>query len=241
MDYFSFSKALPTCNHKRVATIEEADVAVVYGGDGITLGAIKSLLKSKKHNVPLISINTGHVGFLSNDVTEQEVIELLDKNDGAIISERFVLEVGNDYAFNEVAIQAANLGKLFQVNISLNHSKEELVYKGDGLVISTASGSTAYNMSAGGPIVYPTAKVMIFTPLAPFSLASRPVVFSEEVKEIIINTEDKAHIVIDGVHVKTNKVENLVVKMSSKKINLVKVNTFINSITHKLGWNSNIR
>ncbi len=240
MKYYIEGKDLPTGKLNRVQTIEEADVFIVKGGDGTLLRAIKKITCTE---TIIMGINTGHVGFLSNDLKPEEVGGFLNLTKDQLshyISKRDVL-INNyieDKALNEIVIQPVNRGKLFELNVEING--EHLHYKGDGLIISTASGSTAYNLSAGGPIVFPNLRVISLTPLNPFTLASRPIVVGDNTI-ISISSEEKAEITVDGDMVRSTILNGMEVQLSNKTINLFKIDTFFNAIQHKLGWNRSIK
>lgn len=229
-----------------VARLEDAEVFVVEGGDGAMLKAVARLCASKLWHIPILGINTGHVGFLSNDISITDLNNILG-NGNLPIEERSLLVVDNDgnryYALNDVVLQPQAPGRLFEVDVSLHDLEEDgkmfiLEYKGDGVIISTASGSTAYNLSAGGPIVLPDLNTMTLTPICPFSLAARPLVMSGRTA-LCVDTEEPAYLTIDGSAWIASKHIN--VRMSKHKIKLVKYSAFVDAIHEKLGWNRSIK
>jgi NAD+ kinase len=140
------------------------------------------------------------------------------------------------YCINEISIHPLVIGRLFTVNIEVNGYP--ITYKGDGLVISTTSGSTAYNLSAGGPIMHPAIDAICLTPLNPFSLASRPLVIPSDATITISDKNEPSIISVDGCSTRINKGT---IKLSEKKVTLVKLDNFMVDIQTKLGWNDNIR
>lgn len=248
MKYFSFDSDLPGSEHQRTSNMAECDVVVVHGGDGTLLRALHKILNDDSMNwVPeIFGLNRGTVGFLANDISDEDAVKFLNsENITDYISQRHLLSVDHSkYAFNEVVIQPEQLGRLFEVQVSFktdNVRTETLTYKGDGLIISTATGSTAYNMSAYGPIVHPESDAMILTPLAPFSLAARPLVLNSSVGALSISTKDHAHVTIDGNYMGSFVITEMMVEIASFMVSLIKLSTFIDSIHEKLGWNHNIK
>lgn len=224
----------------------DAEVFVVEGGDGAMLKAVARLCASKLWHIPILGINTGHVGFLSNDLNIGMLDSLLSSTE-LPIEERNLLVVDNDgnryYALNDVVLQPQAPGRLFEVGVSLHDLEANgktfiLEYKGDGVIMSTASGSTAYNLSAGGPIVLPNLNTITITPICPFSLAARPLVMSGRTA-LCVDTEEPAYLTIDGSAWIASKHIN--VRMSKHKIKLVKYSAFVDAIHEKLGWNRSIK
>jgi NAD+ kinase len=170
------------------------DLVLSVGGDGTFL---ETVLKVKDTGIPIAGVNTGRMGFLANISTEEigHSIEMLI-NDNYEIVERCLLKIeqpeglfpGNgSSALNEVTIQKADLSMItihvFIDNIYLN------TYWSDGLIVSTATGSTAYNLSAGGPILTPEDTSIIISPISPHNLTIRP---------IIVSGESRLRMVIEG-------------------------------------------
>lgn len=195
-------------------TSKKIDYVMAIGGDGAVLRAAETAIAI---DVPLIGINEGHLGFmtfqmvnetlkskekkifLSPTDTFMALIEILGKpNDLLRIEERSVLNCKGikNRIVNELAILSGNPGTMVDVDI---FADGELLsrYQGDGVIISTPSGSTAYNLSAGGPIVHPASNMIIVTPIASFSMSSRPIVLPGDVCLDIVPT-GKTVLVADG-------------------------------------------
>jgi NAD+ kinase len=179
---------------------------IVLGGDGTYLRAVRML---EGRPVPILGINLGSLGFLtmtkSSDAMKAVKSALENKMQ---LRPRSMLKINikrknkkslEVLALNDVVIERGSFSQLINVGI---HMGKELVseVKADGLVIASPTGSTAYNLAAGGPITHPLAQILIVTPIAPHSLTSRPLIFSDETKLHfkLVGKQQKAHLVIDG-------------------------------------------
>jgi len=176
-----------------------ADLVLVIGGDGSVLRAVQ-LMKSQ---IPVLGINQGRVGFLT-DIEKENISTIfhglkppfkLDKRmritvecDGTNLGE----------ALNEVVLVTSRPAKMVSISVYLNGKKIDSFY-GDGVIISTPTGSTAYAMSAGGPIVDPGVEAILLVPIAPYMLSSRPFIFNSESEvKIAFNLGFGAVLAIDG-------------------------------------------
>jgi len=189
--------------HDRKCKLEDMDVDMVIaiGGDG-TILRTQSFISHKK--IPLIGINMGTVGFLTEIDPENAftaIEEVLAGN--YFVERRNQLLVWHDHdlplALNEVVLMTRKPAKMLHIQISVDDEiMEEL--RADGLIIATPSGSTAYSMSAGGPIIDPKVKAFIIVPICPFKLGARPTVVSDEsiIKVKLLREGKKAVAVIDG-------------------------------------------
>jgi len=185
---------------------ESVDLIVVLGGDGTLLWVVRQMGAAIK---PIAAINTGTLGFLTC-ATEEESGDLVDSLLAGTytISERLLLagelekrgQVGNTfYALNEVAICRAVASRVIHVEALVNGVFANR-YTGDGLILSTPTGSTAYSLSAGGPLVAPDATVFVVTPICPHSLANRPLVVDAS-SRLIFETppqRDELSLLVDG-------------------------------------------
>lgn len=164
----------------------EAQAAVSVGGDGTFLRTARWLAGRE---IPIIGINTGHLGFLTENSTNDlsTVMRLLTSGEGTI-ERRLVLQVESDllpesewpFALNEVAF-LKGAASMIDVNVDID-GYHLATYRSDGLLVSTPTGSTAYNLSAGGPILAPTMECVVLSPIAPHSLTLRPVVVGADSK-----------------------------------------------------------
>lgn len=170
---------------------EEIDCALVIGGDGTFIQASRLLFG---HDVPLLGINMGTLGYLTEVEVHnvEEAIAQLMRGDYTI-EKRMMLygsitrtngEKTADVALNDIVLNRGGLMKILNFDLLVN-GQLLTSYQADGLIVSTPTGSTAYNLSAGGPIVEPTASLMVITPICSHALNSRSIVFSDE-DEIVI-------------------------------------------------------
>lgn len=165
--------------------VKGADAAIVLGGDGTMLRATRGI---GIYDIPLIGINLGTLGFLT-EVEESNVFDALDMllKDKYIIENRMMIEgtVGNKtfHSLNDIVITRAGFSRVIGLNVYVNGQLLD-TYEADGVIVSTPTGSTGYNLSAGGPIVSPKARVIVVTPISPHSLTSKSVVFdsTDEIK-----------------------------------------------------------
>ncbi len=162
------------------------DMVVVLGGDGTLLSVARLLQNS---TIPVVGINLGGLGFLTEFTQESCFSELQRIIEGRCeIEERMRLQVsvqrGNNIIFdqiilNDAVLNKAALARIIDITTTIDGSYLTC-YRGDGLIVATPTGSTAYNLSAGGPIVYPTAKAIIITPICSFTLNNRPLILPPE-------------------------------------------------------------
>lgn len=175
----------------------EADMAISIGGDGTFLRTARWVGDKQ---IPILGINTGHLGYLA-DITVDEMIGAVEdlKNGLYKVENRALIEVTStrkeaivdwNYALNEVAIIKQDTASMIEVETAVD-GMDLAVYKGDGLIVSTPTGSTGYNLSVGGPIVEPTAPNWIISPIAAHSLTMRPLVISDS-RELTITTSSRA-------------------------------------------------
>jgi len=180
---------------------EMIDCAIVLGGDGTIIQTANDLMT---HNIPILGVNMGTLGFLA-EIEEHSVEEALDRLfiDDYRIENRIMIDgeiqyssdhsgsIDHGYALNDVVIARKGFSRIISLGIYVN---DELVdnFLGDGVIISTPTGSTAYNLSAGGPIVIPQASVMVITPICPHSLSPRSVVVSaDDIIKIVVGKSKK--------------------------------------------------
>ncbi len=165
---------------------KHCDLAIVVGGDGTILSAVRSLNKS---NVPLLGINVGRLGFLADISPEELETSLDDILDGQYREEqRFLLEceVVRDHkvifsgdAFNDVVVHIRDVARMIEFETRINDTFVNH-QRADGMVVSTPTGSTAYALSAGGPILHATLDAITLVPISPHTLSSRPIVVNSD-------------------------------------------------------------
>lgn len=176
----------------------DADLVVVVGGDGSVLLTVQRMRKQ----VPILGINWGEVGFLT-DLEPGEAIDFFASLDAFEVEQRMRvrLSAGGRVlgdALNEGLIVTDRPAKMLRFGVYVDGTLSER-FRADGLLVSTPTGSTAYAMSAGGPIVDPQIEGILLVPLAPYMLSSRPHIISTRRRlEITLETDKPAHLVIDG-------------------------------------------
>lgn len=221
------------------------DVALSIGGDGTFLTTAS---KIRDKNIPILGINSGRLGFLA-DVGSHEVEtvlrDILDNN--YTIEQRSLLQVitsdnsGEGYPFglNEVAVLKQDLSSMISVDTFINNEHLH-TYQADGLIIATPTGSTAYNMSVGGPLLVPQTKNFIISPVASHSLNVKPLVIPDD-WEIHLKIKSRSHsylVSIDGRSQIMQQETELTIKKAPYTIKVVKQDShsFFNSLKNKLLW-----
>ena len=232
-----------------ISLMEEADVLVVGGGDGTILETTGKLASKKIDlNPVVIGYNSGHVGFLSNDIGDETLLAILGDlrlywPSHPAIQHRRLLKATVEtsrFALNEVVIQPDERGKLFEVSVSIN-GRSPVMFKGDGIIISTSTGSTAYNLSAGGPILMPDLEAIAITPICPYSMSARTLVLPTRWLELKVLPQKPSFITVDGVAWRYDEPTELNICMAERPLKLVKTVDFIDSAADKLGWNYQIK
>lgn len=220
---------------------KKVDILISIGGDGTLLSVVR---RSFSYDIPVLGIHMGTLGFLT-DIVFDELPEFLDDMmlGNYRIDNRMLVECKvNDktyFAFNDIVISRKTVSSMLKVKAKINEESFNS-YHGDGVIISTPTGSTAYNLSVGGPIVYPLTEAFIITPVAPHSLSQRPLVMPAEIEiEFKIKDKQGAVILIDGQDI--IEVENEViikVTIANKKAKLIhrKKRDFFKVLNEKLGW-----
>ncbi len=227
--------------------VKKVDIVVVFGGDGTLLNAARKYLN---YDIPILGINMGNVGFLtdiSTDNFEKTIKEVLDGNykieERNLVSAKF----GNNhlYGLNEVLIHSGAYAQLMRYRLNVN---DKVVYeqRSDGLIIATPTGSTAYALSAGGPIIHPSLDVWTILPMLPQSLSSRPFVISSDEKvemDLFDGPNENAKICVDGQDdIDIPYGEKILISKMEKTLKLVHPNDndFFEACREKLGWSLNI-
>jgi NAD+ kinase len=222
---------------------EKVDFLVVLGGDG-TLLSIAHLAAQK--NVPVMGVNLGRLGFLT-EVPLDEMELSLDSflaGDEAIISPRWLLEariMGKDYyCLNDVVLNKSALARMIEFKIWIDN-KEVATLKADGLIISTPTGSTAYSLSAGGPIIQPYIPAIVLAPICPHTLSFRPMVISSEseVKVMLLTSGEEAYLTLDGQRGELiEKNASAEVRRAGFELQLVSSpkRNYFDLLHEKLGW-----
>jgi NAD+ kinase len=220
---------------------KEVDFLVSIGGDGTLLSVVRN---SFEFGLPVLGLHMGTLGFLTDIIYEELPTFLNDlKNDQYRIDNRMLVEckVNNQcfVAFNDIVISRKTVSSMIKIKAKIDGSSFN-TYHGDGVIISTPTGSTAYNLSVGGPIVYPLTDAFIITPVAPHSLTQRPLVMPADIEiEFKIKDEQGAVVLVDGQD--TYEVQNndiIKVTIARKKAKLIHrtKRDFFKVLNDKLRW-----
>ena len=228
----------------------DADFVISMGGDGTFLRAA-SMVGSKQ--VPILGINTGRLGFLA-DVTAQEIdhtIQALYEGDYAVET-RSVIEVstsgqklkGYRCALNDVAILKRDNASMITIHCTVN-GDYLTTYQADGLIMSTPTGSTAYSLSNGGPIIVPGTHVFLLTAVAPHSLNVRPIVLSED-SEIQLTVESRTHnylVALDGRSEPLQETTRLRLRKVPYRVRVIKRadTKYFHTLRRKMMWGADQR
>tara|TARA_B100000945_G_scaffold280614_1_gene247830 strand:+ start:4 stop:867 length:864 start_codon:yes stop_codon:yes gene_type:complete len=232
-------------SHKEFS--ENIDLLIVFGGDGTLLNSARQYLECE---IPILGINMGNVGFLTDIKVENFHIAMQEILDGNYqIEERNLVSAKFDdnhlYGLNEVVVHSGAYAQLMRYRLNVN---DKVVYeqRSDGLIIATPTGSTAYSLSAGGPIIHPSLDVWTIIPMLPQSISSRAFVISSNEKvemELFEGPSKNAKICVDG----QNDIDvpygvNISISKTKKTLKLVhpKDNDFFEACREKLGWSLNI-
>lgn len=232
IETYMVPKAEKLINHSGVLfsepddSLPNVDIVFIVGGDGTILRAAKHAIKFDK---PIIGINAGRLGFLS-DIESESILEIEKLiKEGCTIEKRTVLEIecgeSKTLAINDVFVSKSVPGKIAELFVECN-GHEVCRYRADGIVLSTPDGSTAYSMSAGGPVLDTNLNAIIMTPVCPHSLISCSVVFSPEkiitVGSSLVCGEKELDVVVDGEKAfNLKKDEKITVKCSDKSVKFI--------------------
>ncbi len=227
---------------------DNTDVIISVGGDGTFLEAV-SFISDK--NIPIIGVNVGRLGYLATvslDDIESAIIAIKDRS--YKIEERTMIEVSindkkleNNFALNEVAIQKKETS---MIKIKTYINDEFLnTYWADGLIISTPTGSTAYSLSVGGPIVIPGSENFVLSPIAPHNLSARPLIIPDKSQirckiesrdsKVLVSVDNNSYVVDSDIEVVVKKASHTIKIASVEKTN------YFSTLREKLLWGVDIR
>lgn len=228
----------------------DVDYVISMGGDGTFL---KAASRVGAKGTPIIGVNMGRLGFLA-DVLPGEVEAALDSlyAGECQIEEHAVIQVGaeggvlagNPFALNDIAVLKRDDASMISIRTQVDG--EFLVnYQADGLIVTTSTGSTAYNLSNGGPIIIPQSSSLCLTPVAPHSLNIRPVVINDTA-EITLDVESRSHnylVAIDGRSERMTEGTRLVIRKAAHTIKIVKQRNqrYFSTLREKLMWGADQR
>jgi len=223
------------------------DMVIVLGGDG-TLLSVARLVGNQ--GVPILGVNLGGLGFIT-EVPLDELYETLERifNNDYFIEERLMLvthvhrqgeRIADYNVLNEVVINKGAMARIIELETYINKSYVT-TFRADGLILSTPTGSTAYSLSAGGPIIYPTLHSFVLTPICPHTLTNRPIVLPDDfLVEVILKSESgDVFLTLDGQVGFSLKYEDVVeVRRSEGKIKLISTRErdYFKILRTKLKW-----
>ena len=228
----------------------QADMVISLGGDGTFL---KAASRVENKGIPILGINTGRLGFLA-DISPEEMEETFNEIDEHRyrIEERSVLQLKCDhprlarepYALNEIAVLKRDSSSMITIRATID-GMPLATYQADGLIVATPTGSTAYSLSVGGPIIAPDSKTIALTPVAPHSLNIRPIVICDD-REITLDVESRSHnflVAIDGRSESCRETTRLTIAKAAHTIKVVKrVNhRFFDTLRNKMMWGADVR
>lgn len=225
----------------------QSDLAVVLGGDGTLLAMAKAIAESG-HDIPILAVNFGSLGFLT-EITRPELQQSLDAvlAGRSMFDQRMMLcaQASNEshVALNDVVFSRTALSRMIELSVSVGDQFVSAV-KADGLIVATPTGSTAYNLAAGGPIVHPAMDALVLTPIAPHTLTNRPIVIPAErevrVKSTSTNAGDEVYVTMDGqTGFGLQQGDELTITRADRPLRLVRSSTrsYFEVLRQKLKWN----
>jgi NAD+ kinase len=240
----------------KMHVVEGIDLLIVIGGDGTILRAVREM---QDFHIPILSINRGTVGFLA-ETQFDEVDELLPVllTGGGVLEERTLLDVlvtrgGKEdfraHALNEAVIAQGTISRLVDLPTTVN-GEELTTFHADGLIIATPTGSTAYSLAAGGPVVHPTISATILTPINPHSFSQKPIVIpGDATTEVHIEARENKFqdttviLTVDGqVYHPLQQGDTVSVNTHEETVKFLrrKQDTFFSTIREKLKWGETV-
>jgi NAD+ kinase len=226
---------------------ESVDMVLVFGGDGTFLRVSRLV---SKYGIPILGVNLGGLGFLT-EITIEELYPMME----FLISGEYEVEkremlsatihrkaerIGNYVVLNDVVINKGAVARIIDLATYINGT-HVTTFKADGIILSTPTGSTAYSLSAGGPIVYPTLPLTIITPICPHTLTDRPLVVSNDATirvKVLTDTQD-IYLTLDGQVGVNLKMDDVVeVKKADTSVKLIKspFRDYFTILKTKLKW-----
>lgn len=231
---------------------QQADLAIVVGGDGNMLGAARVLAE---HNVAVVGVNRGNLGFLT-DIHPEDVEPQLDSifDEDCKVEQRFLLEVevyrngkiqSKDAAVNEVVLHHGKVAHMMEFEVYLD---DNFVFsqRSDGLIVATPTGSTAYSLSGGGPILTPKLDALTLVPMFPHTLSSRPIVVdANSTVKLKVSPENTDNLQVScDSHIVLTVLpgDEIIIRKNPAKLSLIhpKNYNYFNVLRTKLGWGSKL-
>ena len=236
-----------------VETLEHAelvrgvDLIVVLGGDGTMIASARMVGDAE---TPVLGVNFGTLGYIAEFTVEDMIPALESVLAGAYTLDRRLMlaaevfrggeKLMHDRVLNDFVISKSALARIIEIETWVD-KKFVTCFRADGLIISTPTGSTAYNLSAGGPVIYPSMNVVVITPICPHTLSNRPLVVQDDVEfELILKTpKEEVALTLDGqVGVPLEHEDRVLVRKSRTTFNLVQAHTrnYFDVLRNKLKW-----
>lgn len=229
----------------------DVDLIVVLGGDGTLLGMADAIAEANVP-VPILGVNFGSLGFLT-EITLDELYPALEAalSGQARVDERVMLRaetrrdgdrLGVNLVLNDVVVTRGALSRIIDLGV---WADEQLVahFKADGLIVATATGSTAYNLAAGGPILHPAVDAIVITPIAPHTLTNRPVVLPAsmeiQIRPSISQTQEHAFVTFDGqTGLPLRGTDVVAIRRAPEPLRLLRASTrsYFDVLRQKLKW-----
>jgi len=233
-------------SHNDQALATQSELVIVLGGDGTMLSAARLV---EPYCTPILGVNMGGLGFLT-EVTVDNLYDSLDK----VFAQQFYLDTrlrlqarilhtngqeDQSTALNDIVISKGALGRMIKTHIQLDkHFVTHL--RGDGVIVASPTGSTAYSMSSGGPILDPSLETLLLTPISPHTLTHRPLLVPSQVSlEIALTSDDEVRAIFDGqIGFPMNHGDSIVIGASPHVTRLIRFpdGTFYDVLRNKLKW-----
>jgi NAD+ kinase len=240
----------------RATLPKHVDLVLSLGGDGTLLAMAKAIAESG-HDIPILAVNFGSLGFLT-EITRPEFYQSLDAvlNDRATHDFRMMLcastfakatvdrrAVSTHMALNDVVFSRTAISRMIELSVTVGDQFVTSV-KADGLIVATPTGSTAYNLAAGGPIVHPSMDALVLTPIAPHTLSNRPIVINAD-REVRVqsagsNAGDEVYATLDGqTGFALRQGDEISITRAERRLRLVRATTrsYFEVLRQKLKWN----
>jgi NAD+ kinase len=237
--------AVDALSHEEL--VRGADLIVVLGGDGTMIATARMV---GDHGTPVLGVNYGTLGYLA-DFTHEEMTPALD----AILAGDYTLDrrlmlaaevrrggelLLQDRVLNDVVISKSALARIIEIETWVDKKFVNL-FRADGLIVSTPTGSTAYNLSAGGPVIYPSMRAVVVTPICPHTLSNRPLVLPDDAEfELVLKTpQEEVALTLDGqVGMPLELEDRVTVRKSRTTFNLIQAHTrnYFDVLRNKLKW-----
>lgn len=229
----------------------KVDLLISFGGDGTLLDTVTII---KNSDIPVLGVNAGRLGFLAN-INQDDILLAVKalKDKDFKLDERSLLQVENkiltadnisNYALNEVTVHKKDSSSMLKIDASLDNEYLN-TYWSDGLIVATPTGSTAYSLSCGGPIITPGSNNFVITPISPHNLNLRPMVVGDDVS-IMLEAESRESqflVTMDSRSISLANNESILIKKADFSIKLVELpdHNFLKTVRNKLFWGKDSR